>query len=162
MKIRNAFLTAISIGLGFVACDKSLGNALQVTAPETAAVSARLVAATTQDSVLLRLTDSVIVTLDTGTAPIRVDSQVVKYTKGTVRLKDVWVGSSYVLTYKGLVGHQVIWNGTVHGNAVSGTNAPKLKLDSAASVKLNAAEITSDTIKKEALPGNLWVIPCVR
>jgi uncharacterized protein (TIGR02145 family) len=145
VKFSKRLVAATVAALALFACDKDLENTLQTVAPETAVVSARLVAATAQDSALLRLTDSVIVTLDTGIAPTRVDSQVVKYTKGTVHLKDVWVGSNYILTYKGLVGRQVIWNGTVHGNAVSGTNAPQLKLDSAASIKLNAAKIAFDT-----------------
>ncbi|MEN9353010.1 MAG: hypothetical protein RL318_335 [Fibrobacterota bacterium] len=138
MKTRNLLLTALSIGLGLIACDKAVESQSETATPETVSLSARLTSRNATDSALLSLTKQVRVILDTGTnSAKRVDSQVVDYNTGTVKLKAIWVGSNYVLTYQGLVGGQVLWTGTVRGTATTGTNAPILKLDSTKAATLN-------------------------
>jgi len=161
VKFSKRLVATTAIAIALFACDKDFENALQASTPEIVQVSARLAAATAKDSALLKLTDSVIVNLDTGSgSSVRnVFLGTVGYSAGGVALPALPLNTPYALAYKGLVGKQVIWSGSVNGQAVKGAQTTLTVAATAAEalkpVRLDTVAVPStDSVTVTLTPGN--------
>lgn len=136
MKTRTALVSTLAAGLGLLACNKAadtLGPS-ESNPTGTATLAARISAgATHEDSALLRKTQTVRATLDTGdgsTGISRLETLSAAYLKGSITFPKLRVGTPYSLKLEGMVGSSVIWSGTLTGTigATSSENAAKLEV----------------------------------
>lgn len=128
MKTRTLLLSALSVGLGLIACDNFV-ESRATDAPETATLAARLTASGEAEKALLKRTTTVRVTLDTGeTTLVRCLQKTVPYDSGKVSFPALRVGMNYALAYEGLVGGTVIWTGTASGSLAKSSNTASLTL----------------------------------
>lgn len=144
MKTRTLLLSALSVGLGLIACDNFV-ESRSGDAPETATLAARLTASGDAEKALLKKTQSVQVTLDTGTSTlVRCLQKTVAYDSGKVSFPALRVGMNYALTYEGLVGSTVIWKGTASGTLAKNGNTANLTFAST-DLQLKAPTIQLNT-----------------
>lgn len=144
MKTRTLLLSALAVGLGLIACDNFVESRAAAT-PETATLAARLTADNAKDSALYKLTDTVHVTLDTGSEHVAVEAtRKVYFQDKKVQLPAILSGATYRIVFDGYHGSLLLWSDTVEGTARKGVNPVQVTPSSVSSIGLLAPEISKD------------------
>lgn len=169
MKTRTALVSTLAAGLGLLACNKAADTLVPSENPTgTAALAARLSAASDEAKAVLRQTEFVRATLDTGATEgtmMRLPVAEVNYTERKVSFPSLRVGVSYVLKLEGVRTGVTLWSVThsgILGTNGSTDNSPKFEVNTghlalkAPSYAVNGATATLTSNSSGGLAAKLY------